>query len=190
MLQYKLIIQKDATYYAIKKLYRNSFPTLEQLPWSLLSYRSLTGHSYMVGFFDNQLLIGFVYLIPYKDILCIMFMAVFPEQQGKGYGSNILNQIKELWPHSRLCLYMEELVPTASNYEERLQRSTFYARNGYLPMNYTVSESGIVYDMLAANGTVTEPEYTNLMSAFLGPYVKRIYHNAWEPLFTALKFIP
>lgn len=216
MLTYKPIISKDSTYYDIKALYRSSFPTLEQLPWFLLSYRALTGYAQMLAFFDNKQdtsngnrtelngkeldnfesdattsdFIGFAYLIPYKDIICIMFMAVPEHHQGKGYGSKFLSKVRELYPHHRLCLYMEELNPSAENYDERIIRSRFYERNGYVSMHYTVHESNVVYDMLASGGDVTEPEYNELMKRFLGPYLNAIYDKPWDTLFTALKFIP
>lgn len=216
MLTYKPIISKDSIYHTIKQLYRSSFPTLEQLPWFLLSYRALTGYAQMIAFFDNKQdtshgdgvkidgkelestefdattsdFIGFAYLIPYKDIICIMFMAVPEIHQGKGYGSKILHMVRELYPSHRLCLYMEELNPAADNYDERMTRSRFYERNGYVPMHYTVHESNVVYDMLASGGDVTEPEYNELMKRFLGPYLNAIYDKPWDKLFTALKFIP
>lgn len=216
MLTYKPIISKDSTYHEIKQLYRSSFPTLEQLPWFLLSYRALTGYAQMIAFFDNTQaasngyvaeldakvldstkydattadFIGFAYLIPYKDIICIMFMAVPEHHQGKGYGSKFLSKVRELYPHHRLCLYMEELNPEAENYDERMIRSRFYERNGYVSMHYTVHESNVVYDMLASGGDVKEPEYNELMKRFLGPYLYAIYHKPWDTIFTALKFIP
>lgn len=190
MLSYKLITNKSADYYTIKALYRNSFPTLEQLPWSLFSYRALTGATWLLSFYETNQFIGFAYIIPHKDILCIMFMAITPSQQGRGYGSQLLQQIQRDFNNYRLCLYMEELNPNAPNYEERVQRSQFYLRNKYTPMHYTVHESGVVYDMLAANGKVSEAEYTNLMNHFLGPYLRLIYHNPLETIFTALKYIP
>ena len=226
MLTYKPIISKDSTYYDIKALYRSSFPTLEQLPWFLLSYRALTGYAQMIAFFNNKQapsnrdgdelndtklndaklddhkfditefddtisdFIGFAYLIPYKDIICIMFMAVPEHHQGKGYGSEFLKKVRELYPHHRLCLYMEELNPAAEKYDERIIRSRFYERNGYVPMHYTVHESNVVYDMLASGGDVKEPEYNELMKRFLGPYLYAIYHKPWDRIFTALKFIP
>ena len=216
MLTYKPIISKDSIYHTIKQLYRSSFPTLEQLPWFLLSYRALTGYAQMLAFFDNNHIninaestelesakledylsdttqsnfIGFAYLIPYKDIICIMFMAVPEIHQGKGFGSKILHMVRELYPSHRLCLYMEELNPAAENYDERMTRSRFYERNGYVPMHYTVHESNVVYDMLASGGDVTEPEYNELMKRFLGPYLNAIYDKPWDMLFTALKFIP
>ncbi len=189
MLTYIPITNKSEDYYKIKTLYRHSFPTLEQLPWPLLSYRALTGSAWLLSFYEANQFIGFAYIIPHRDILCIMFMAITPNQQGLGYGSQILQQIERDFKNYRLCLYMEELNPKAPNYEERIQRSQFYFRNGYTPMHYTVHESGVVYDMLAANGKVSELEYTELMNNFLGPYLRHIYHNSLEPIFTALKYI-
>ena len=82
-------IRKD-----VEPLFLSSFPETER-PGPDIFFSSFKKESNVLyAFYDKDKFIGFTSLIIYKDIAYIFFLAVSPSLRGKGYGSQIISELK------------------------------------------------------------------------------------------------
>lgn len=119
-------IRKD-----IEPLFISAFPSDERPPadYFFSSFDKTNNHLY--GFYDSGLFVGFSSVIIYKDICYIFFLAVKESQRNKGYGSQILKQIKDMYKDYVLLLCYEDVDPSYKDYENRKRREQFYMKNGF-----------------------------------------------------------
>lgn len=187
-------VRKDSRdYEQVKKLYRRSFPLAERAPFLQLMHWSDGHRAQMYALYDESALkrgqcgkenvdsdegarlgesvdewIGLAYFVRYQDILYLFYLAIDESRQGSGYGSALLTAVRRHFTGMRVILNIEEVADTATNYKERRKRKSFYEKNGFHGMGYTVKELGVVYETLGMGETVTKSEYIALMSSLIG----------------------
>ncbi len=76
---------------------------------------------------------GYAYAIDYGEITFLAFLAIEPKYHGKGYGTKLLEHIKELNAFKPIILTAFKPIPENEDYEECLRRRAFYMRNGFVP---------------------------------------------------------
>lgn len=158
-------------YKKVKKLYNDAFPQNERVPISFLKLLARKDKAKFYGISDNEKFVGLVYNVYYKDIVFVFYLAIDKEQRGQGYGSKVLQVIQEKYCNHRIILNIEQIDKNSDNYEERLKRKTFYQRNGFYELNYTIREAKVVYEMLCSNKDnrrVEPDEYKELMRYYWG----------------------
>ena len=102
-----------------------------------------------------------------KKLAYIFFLAVDPDRQGDGYGSQALEVIKERYQDYTMGLSSERPSPEAPNNEQRIRRQNFYERNGFTKAGfYSVEKGGVRYDFLSPQGKVKPNLYVDLMAEF------------------------
>lgn len=160
----------------VKKLYYEAFPKNERAPFSLMKRFAKGNKADFFGVYDNDIFVGLVYNIYYKDIVYVYYLAIEKSLRGKGYGSGVLESIKEKYTMQRVILMAEETDADSTNYKERMKRKEFYYGNGFRELNYKVKEAGVMYDMLSCNGEgqeVNRDEYFDLMRNYWGDFLYR-----------------
>ena len=152
MLQVRPITAGDPAYAQVKALYHEAFPFKER--FSLLTLR-LFAHKPEIEFYayfdpaESDAFCGLSYTIEAGEYLYILYLAVPDELRGKGYGTRILQQLRELYPQASQVLEIEPLDPKASNYDQRMERLRFYERNDFHLVGYDMFEGSVRYSMLA-----------------------------------------
>lgn len=120
-----------------------------------------------------------MYNVYYKDIIYVFYLAINENLRGQGYGSKILNLIKDKYSNHRIILNIEEIDKNSDNYKQRVKRKEFYKKNGFYDLNYTIKEAGVTYEMLMyskKNKDVTKEEFMQLMNSYLGNFLfKYVY---------------
>ena len=131
---------------AVSKLYLSAFPEDERPPLFVF-YNAVYKfkRNQVIGYYDNGEFIGFVYLVFYRSILYIAFFAVSPNKRGQGYGTAILNDIRDSYPNITKLLCFEEVDTKYVDHDVRLRRQNFYFRNGYIDNNMKTREGDVVY---------------------------------------------
>ncbi len=153
----------------IEKLYEESFPDNEKVPFAILMNWVKEGKSTLYSVTLKEEVVALSYVVPYQDILFLFYLAVCKNEQGKGYGSAVLSFIKKKYGDRRIIINIEELDEKALNYSQRLQRKAFYEKNGFVDLHYIVREYGVNYEMFSIDGKeVDKEEYINLMSSIIG----------------------
>lgn len=164
----------------IKKLYKYAFPANERVPFWLLKRLAKKENADFFGIYDKQNFIGLVYIINYKDIVFIFYLAIDENLRGQGYGTKVLSAIKEKYDNHRIVLNIEEIDSKSSNNEQRLKRKKFYQKNGFIDLNYKIREAGVMYETLCYsknNATVDKEEYMEMMRNYFGKVISKYVYK-------------
>ena len=131
-----LIDENHKDIFVISSLYESAFPDDEKAPFLSLIERAKKDNVDFIGYFDEDKFIGFTYLIHENDLHYIFYFAIVEECRNKGYGTDILNILKEQYKDESIFFEIETLDVNADNYEERKRRKDFYIRNGFKESDY------------------------------------------------------
>lgn len=85
----------------------------------------------------------------YHKIGYIWFLAIAAECRGRGIGSETLRQLKVKYRNSQLILDMEQLIPEASNYNQRISRLHFYEQGGFARAFMGMSYFGMDFELMS-----------------------------------------
>ena len=157
----------------IRKLYLEAFPKEERIPWPIMQALTVFPDTQVTAYYDGDLFCGFTFSAYYENTLFILFLAVAEHLRGKGYGSKILEHLKQKDPKVTILLNVELLDPQADNYPQRLQRMAFYQKNGFYDTGYDIDEVGGTFRVLA---TTPEPD----MDAYLRVFA-HMSLGLWKP---------
>ncbi len=153
---------------AIRNLYFEAFPKEERYPyWALLRCAQSKNVDYL-GISREGALIGLTYLVHYKNIIYVFYLAVRNSERNRGYGSQILQDIIAKNPDKKILLCIE-----FPNNTLRERRRNFYLRNGMHSTQRILDNQGYKYEFLCSD-------------EFFAPNAKtisEIYKTlAWPPL--------
>lgn len=109
----------------IKKLYDEAFPKEEQIPFWILRKASRTSTADLMQVYDDDLLVGFIHLVYFEDVVYLYYFAIEPDERGQGYGSKILQALRRRFSARRIILNIEVVDENCDNYEERKKRKEF-----------------------------------------------------------------
>lgn len=151
----------------VRRLYLDTFPDFERLPFWLLMYKSQMKDSDFYVISDDEAFVGLVNLAYYQDIVYVYYLAIDPAQQSKGYGSQILEKLKVNYPDRRLILDIEKVDEAAENYHQRFKRKQFYERNGFRNTTFEIKTEDVVYESLYSGALVHKDEYDSLFKSYL-----------------------
>ena len=185
MLQFFDVTKKSPWLPQVKTLYESAFPENERIPIKQLLDNKIKREFW--AFFDKEdgesgaaentadentatpRFCGFSNSITHGSITNIVYFAVVPELRCHGYGSQILQVIREQHPDTRIVvdIEVEEDSKDAEELERRNRRRDFYLRNsfGSSPVDYVWQ--GEHYRLLTAGGTVTEKEFRDFWKEIL-----------------------
>ena len=155
-------------------LFETAFPAEERPPFSAVLAMD---HHLFFGVYDGEKYIGLTYLVEFEDILYVFFLAVSKRHRNKGYGTNILNEIKNRYPSRRLFLLADEVGERYPDNEIRKRRIGFYARNGFVDSGTIITEYGVRYHLLTFGGAkVSEADFYRVMGSLIGEkWMKKLY---------------
>jgi GNAT superfamily N-acetyltransferase len=156
----------------VKELYIKAFPEEERVPFWLLKWKARLEKTSLLSIYDNEIWIGFIYLISFNDFLFILFFAIDERFRSKGYGSEVINKIKEMYEGYNIVLNTEVLDDTAPNYNDRNRRKKFYENLGFRDTGYKVRvKNAITFDFLLC-GDVFEPDdFFGMMKNYVGAFL-------------------
>ena len=163
----------------IKKLYQTAFPKEELLPWWLVRLLTIQKCVNLTGYYSGETFAGFTFTATAGNILFILFFAVEENSRGKGFGSEILQYLKDCNPGKTIVLNVEPVDERAENNDQRIRRMAFYKKNGFYDTGYNIREVGGVFRVLA-----TAPE---LDTAAYGKVFRKMSLGLWRPEMTKLR---
>lgn len=162
------------------ELYNEAFPKDEKIPIWLLKLLARRNKAKFYGIYDNKKFVGLIYNIYYKDIVFVFYLAIDKKTRGQGYGSKVLEYIKQKYSTYRIILSIEQVDLNSNNYEQRIKRKEFYIKNGFRDANYTIKEKGIIYEMLYYSKNYKKvylQEFQELMKHYFG---KTLYQHFYK----------
>ena len=81
---------------------------------------------------DDDVFVGYTYVINFFQGSFIYYLAIEPEYQSKGYGTALLKHLREIQGNRPIALTIFPPEPDNDDYEECLRRKWFYVKNGYV----------------------------------------------------------
>lgn len=120
------------------------FPQNEVKPLiNIKNMWDISGYEAYCWYEDNRL-IGYAYMCknPADDYILLDYLAVVDDYRGKGYGSKILSDLKEIYSGSHAVIIETEDLNKAENSEEtheRIRRDHFYTKNGIIKSGITAT---------------------------------------------------
>jgi len=148
----------------VKKVYFDSFPPSERMPFWLMVLMSKLWNTKFLSFYDNDKLCGFVYFAVQFRQIFIMFFAVDRDLRSHGYGSEILRILQKLYPTKTMIVSIEHSDTDRDGDQERRKR--FYLRNGFTETGYLIRMKGVDQEILVRNGHFSKAKFR----AFLALY--------------------
>ena len=143
----------------VKRIYFESFPKSERMPFPLMVAMSKLWNTDFLGFYEEDTLCGFIYLAHNRKIVFVMFFAVDAALRSKGFGSAILQEIQKKYPTKKIIISIEPCDETAPDIEIRKKRKAFYMRNGYKETGYMIKLAGVVQEIIIANGEFNKSQF-------------------------------
>ena len=143
----------------VKRIYFESFPKSERMPFPLMVAMSKLWNTDFLGFYEEDKLCGFIYLAHNRKIVFVMFFAVDAALRSKGFGSAILKEIQKKYPTKKIIISIEPCDETAPDIEIRKKRKAFYLRNGYKETGYMIKLAGVVQEIIIANGEFNKSQF-------------------------------
>ena len=144
------IVTRTAPHYRdVVGLYRRAFPRQEQIPlWHMRLMALLPGVA-LNAWYDGQTMAGLTYTVESRRMIWLFYLAVNDSVRSRGYGSQMLSQLRRRAAGRAIILEIEPLDPAAPNIEQRRRRLAFYERNGFSPTGHTIQEGEQSYTLMS-----------------------------------------
>lgn len=156
----------DIDYKKVKELMKKLFPKEELAPmWVLMLLGRCRPCNFSV-FYCEDLFVGLVYTIELKGILHIKYLAVDDEIHSVGYGSEIVNIIKERYKDKTVTLFIEIPNSDFTNYNQRVRRLKFYEKNGFYPSKINLVDKVPLYELLSTDPDFSLKDCKNILRFF------------------------
>lgn len=150
-LSLKLVDEESPDRELLLKMYVESFPPDEWHPGMVGQYRtSLTKDwktdEYLI--MDGDAVIGLICIVHSATHAYMLYLAVSPQYQGKGYGSRVLTLFKKMYPNHIRFFDLEVPDESAANAQQRAARIRFYERNGYHLIDFVFEDNGVLLTVM------------------------------------------
>lgn len=171
--------RRNRDYSAVISLMKSAFPEKELVPMGILRLFSLRKGASFLSFRDGDEFVGTAYIVEYEDNLSVFYLTVSPRARGKGYGSMILDYVKEKGKGKNVNLDVEALDGDAENMTERLRRVEFYRRSGIVDTGYRLYDNGIKYMVLSSDPAAFNPRsFTRMWRYYLfGLFSEKLFRE-------------
>lgn len=158
MLKALKVTGQSEIYNKVQKLYIKSFPENQRNPLEFL-LNGYSNYGEILAFYENEIFCGFISILTYCDITHILYFAIEETMRGKGYGSRVLEIIREMKAGNRIIADLELVTDKASNNEQRRNRKGFYINNGYVESGVCYVWRDESYEILINGGEISEKEF-------------------------------
>jgi len=165
----KAIKNDKKSFEQIKQLYQSAFPKQERASLAFLINQTKKDTVRFDAFYDDDVFVGFTYTISFGGVTYLWYLAISSEIRSKGYGSQIMQQLREIYPNNRIVLNLEVQDEFASDSEVKKKRKEFYMRNDYTTSEYSCTFNGNHLDVMSAGGNVTVNEFLSIFKHYFGP---------------------
>ncbi|MBP5708476.1 MAG: GNAT family N-acetyltransferase [Bacteroidales bacterium] len=162
----------------VDALAKEAFPPIEYPGLQKVMEMSQKHNADFLSIYDKSDFVGFITVLKYKNLAYLYFLAVQKELRSKGYGSAILNMLKDIYPGYTQVVDLEKQDELADNAEQRKKRLAFYMRNGYKRTGFFAKYCGMDLEILCASEHL-DPELVKgaLENAGLDDFYPEYYYQ-------------
>ena len=100
-------VREDSPYRdAVERLNDEAFCMQERSTFDLFMVGCKTGMADLLAFLDGEKFVGFAYIVTWRRMLYLYYLAIDPGSRGKGYGSAALDTLKDRYSPDSITLNM------------------------------------------------------------------------------------
>lgn len=136
-----------------------AFPPEERIPVSEMLKIAKSEYIDLSAVYDGDIFVGYYLIAHKKPSAYLFFFAISKEQRSKGYGTKVLQLIKDIYQDYQIYIDIEEIDDTAQNLEQRIMRKDFYLRNGYSSLGYYLIYEGEKFEILCSDNGVNVNDF-------------------------------
>lgn len=118
----------------IENVYLDAFSKKERKSFSSIKKELKKNKIVIYTLNNNDNVLGFISLIPYKNLVMVDYLAINHNFRGLGSGSK---NIKEIYKEKTIVLSIEKEDDLALNKEQRIKRKSFYLKTGLNHLIYS-----------------------------------------------------
>ena len=156
--KYMDVVKYKSIYYAqVNEIYEKSFPREER--YITLDKMIQSQNTELYCLIDDNHVLGIIYLIFYRNMIFILYLAVTTESRSKGYGSYLLKWCLQKYRDKKIYLNIEEVRESTKDYEIRKKRLDFYQNNGFYITDYISKEDIQNFNILSNCRKIDINEY-------------------------------
>lgn len=134
--------------FKISKIYKQSFSKEEKFSFFLLLINLFRNDSNMYILIDNKMVVAFIYIINYKKMSFVLYLATNKRKRNKGYGSYLLNWFTENNQKRDIFVNIEEVNDKYEDNILRKKKLAFYLKNKFFSTGYLSVEKDENFDIL------------------------------------------
>ena len=151
------IIKFNKRYYKqVNNIYKESFPKEER--YISLNKMIKSKDTELYCLINKEEVYGIIYLIKYKEMIFILYLAINLKIRSKGYGSYLLKWCLEKYNEKEVYLNIEEIKEN----ETRKKRQKFYLKNGFYMTDYISKEDMQNFNILCNHKNMEIENYIEL----------------------------
>ena len=155
------IIKFNKKYYKqVNNIYKESFPKEER--YISLNKMIKSKDTELYCLINKEEVYGIIYLIKYKEMIFILYLAINSDIRSKGYGSYLLKWCLEKYNEKEVYLNVEEIKEDKKDYETRKKRQKFYLKNGFYMTDYISKEDMQNFNILCNHKNMKIENYIEL----------------------------
>lgn len=152
----------------LKEIYLEAFPKAERKPFWLLKRAVKSNRARILVAKDNDIVLGFVVLFKYHNMVMVDYLAVNNKCRSRGTGSAVMRKVCELYQDHCIVLLIEDVEEDACNFEQRVARKLFYVRNGFVSSNLFIDGVSGKMEVLKRGKNITSNDFLALYKYTLG----------------------
>ena len=167
MIQLHPVINPDKLNFDLKQIYEGLFPEDERREWTQLTELLHNTQFSLNEIYDQHNFLGFISVWNLTEFSFIEHFAIRPTKQGKGYGTEALNQVLSMNSKPVILEVEEPFTETAR------KRILFYERlnftvndNSYFQPPYSIEKNSVKM-LLMSYPKKIEPEYFGIIKAHI-----------------------
>lgn len=145
----------------IHELYESSFPESEKVKWEELTSK-IGRQASLFGFYQQEVLCGFMYLHQNDTNAHIGFFAVEKKLRGQGLGTEMLKMVSEFEKNRTISLEIEDTEEPCPDHDIRVKRKNFYLHAGFIDSGIRFYYQNMIWELLA-NRPITKAVHYHLI---------------------------
>lgn len=156
---------------AIGALYEISFPPNERMPFERVLKKCEDGSMRLLSVeSESGEFLGFANITLCYDALVLNYFAIEPDMQGRGFGTEVIAELKKRYPDRSIVIDIEDDSVEADNKEQRIRRRLFYERLGFSAMPYRLSIFGVESIIMSSGREYSFEEYLDVFASAFSPW--------------------
>ena len=167
------LTNKDKLIKAVRKLYIQSFPANERIPFPIVLRMAAEDRLELLAFFDGEVFAGFVCMYHSERMCFLYYLAVPGELRDQGYGSRILQGVQEYYQSLPIVAEIDTPDESAEDILTRKKRQSFYQRNGFRMTSVRYLFYGADYTLMVHGREISRSEFAD-EAEMIYPHALRI----------------